>query len=388
MEGNLALDGDYGDGGEARQPADSRTPPASRGADTAATPPMTTPTEQRPLHSIPFSVRRRSVRLASGSALATTLAGVLVSVGPSSAALVAPDSSGVAIVVRDAGQQEAPRPAAAIDTSSRSAVLQAWRRMVEPSRRIENRWAGSVKGCRPGRMSPAATRAVLNEVNFVRGLGGLAPVTMSPVLSAKAQQAALIMSANRMLTHVVPRNARCWSSGGAEAARNSNLFLASTLGVEHIVAGYMKDPGTANVAVGHRRWIMHPPATTFGVGLTDSANALWVLGPHSSRNPNPAWVSWPTRGWFPSGFEPNGRWSLSAGSRSADFSQARVAVTRGGKRLQVQQHRVQNGFGMPTLVWEVPQAREVGTYQVTVSGIRGAAAGTHSYSVRIFDPEA
>jgi hypothetical protein len=245
-----------------------------------------------------------------------------------------------------------------------------------------------VHECRAGRPSAAANKAILDGVNFVRGLAGLGAVTFSRRLSARAQAAALIMSANATLTHVVPPSYKCYSKAGAGAAGRSNLYLDSIqMPADRVIPGYMADEGPGNVLVGHRRWILNPAATTFGSGLTETAQALLVLGPTSSHNPNPDWVSWPTQGWFPSDFEPKGRWSLSAGSDRADFSRARVKVTRADKRLKVRVHRFdKHSYGKPALTWEVKGPIKPGVYAVAVSGIRGAASAKRSYTIRIFDP--
>ena len=102
----------------------------------------------------------------------------------------------------------------------------------------------------------------------------------------------------------------------------------------------MSEPGTANRAVGHRRWLMNPFATTMGTGLhghrqrddRDRAAAL-------ASRPNPAWVSWPTAGWFPDALEPAGRWSLSAGSTSHELrAPPRVRVYRDGQLVRAVRH--------------------------------------------------
>ena len=103
---------------------------------------------------------------------------------------------------------------------------------------------GRPSGCRPGRPSAASTRTIRDGVNFVRGLAGLSPVTFSKSLAAKAQKAALIMSANQTLTHAVPRSFKCYTKDGALAASKSNLYLAwPEMKAESVVPRYMARPG-------------------------------------------------------------------------------------------------------------------------------------------------
>jgi hypothetical protein len=123
-----------------------------------------------------------------------------------------------------------------------------------------------------------------------------------------------------------------------------------------------------------------------GNGLTSSADALYVLGPSSDKNANPAWVAWPTAGWFPAPLQPHGRWSLSSGRSDTDFSHARVVVKRGTTRLKVTRFRPVSGYAQPTLVFHVGGVRSTGTYKVVVRGIRGAGPAVHRYRVRLFRP--
>ncbi len=281
----------------------------------------------------------------------------------------------------------APARVSGIDTSDRAAVLDAWRAMIESREGAATSWTGRPDGCRPGRASDESARTILDGINFARNLAGLTPVRFQRSLSDKAQQAALIMTANHALSHHVPRSWNCWSRVGAAAAGRSNLYYGSrALKPEDVVPAYLSDRGSANVAVGHRRWILNPAASAFGSGLTSTSHALYVVGPTSTHNANPAWVSWPTAGWFPSDLEPDGRWSLASGSASADLSRARVQVRRNGTRVKVHRHPFVPDFGMPTIAWEIDGVVGPGDYTVTVTGIRGAAARTASYTVHIFDP--
>jgi hypothetical protein len=243
-------------------------------------------------------------------------------------------------------------------------------------------------------MSRRANAATLESINFVRAMGALAPVSFSKRLSAKAQQAALIMSANarkRGLSHDPARWWRCWTRVGHNAAGHSNLAWS----YPKITAGgaikqYMDDAGDGNTFAGHRRWIMNPPTLTMGNGMTATTNALWVLGPTSASRPDPAWVSWPTAGWFPAPLEPAGRWSLSSGDDGADFSNARVHVeTATGAGRRAHEYPVADGYGPRTIVFQVSNVSRPGTYKVTVRGIRlpgRAAPVRHTYTVRLFQP--
>jgi hypothetical protein len=236
----------------------------------------------------------------------------------------------------------------AIDTHSKAAVNRAYRSRFAANLDTPIRWTGSNRPCRPGHMSRAANAATLESINFVRAMGGLAPVSFDKRLSAKAQKAALIMSANvprtQYLTHDPPRSWRCWTRAGHAAAGRSNLaWRTPRITAGGAIEQYMDDEGPSNKAAGHRRWIMYPPLLTMGNGMTSTANALTVIGTATRpAPPDPAWVSWPTAGWFPAPLEPNGRWSLSSGDSGARFGRAHVRVTTSaGPALQVHRFRPQ-----------------------------------------------
>lgn len=281
--------------------------------------------------------------------------------------------------------------ARSIDTTSKAAVNSAYWSMFASGLDVPTGWTGSLSGCLRGATSSSSRSATLSAVNFVRRLGGLAPVRFSSRLNGHAQAAALIMAANDQLSHYPPSTWRCYTRTGASTAARSNLALAyPDITSAGLVEMYMDDLGSSNYGVGHRRWVMNPFTTYMGTGSTGTANALQVVGPTSRTRPNPAYVSWPTRGWFPDALEPHGRWSLSAGSSRASFRYATVHVYRGTHRLTVRKLRVENGYARPTVVWQMPRSfPRRGSYRVVVTGIRHSGTSKRfrtGYTVRFFTP--
>ena len=278
-----------------------------------------------------------------------------------------------------------------IRVGRQSAVDAAYTRSFAPGLDLGTGWTGSHAGCRAGSTSAASRAATLRAVNFVRSMSGLAPVRFSPVLNARSQQTALLMSANESLSHTPPRSWRCWSASGAANAGRSNLALSyPSITSAGLVELYLREPGQENGAVGHRRWLLNPYATTMGTGSTQTANAMTVIGPQAARRPNPAWVSWPTAGYFPKTLEPGGRWSLSAGHKRTDFRRATVQVYRDGQRVRATKLRVHDGYAQPTLVWQLPaETARTGTFTVVVRGVRRTGSTKpfgRTYRVRMFTP--
>jgi uncharacterized protein YkwD len=276
-----------------------------------------------------------------------------------------------------------------VPVSSRAAVNAAYLRSYAPGLNVPTGYTGNESRCIAGGVSGASLTATRNAINFVRSLSGLAPVSFNSALNSRSQQTALMMSANKALSHAPSRSWRCYTSTGAANAGRSNLALAyPKITSAGVVGLYMQDPGGSNYGVGHRRWLLNPFATSMGSGSTNVANAITVIGPSSSARPNPAFVSWPSAGYFPNTIEPSGRWSISAGNRGVSFTKSTVAVYRNGHRISASKLRVENGYAQPTMAFNIPasQARS-GAYTVVVRGIQ---AGTHwytyTYHVSMFTP--
>lgn len=320
---------------------------------------------------------RRPLGLATTVALVLGLvAGMTLTAGPAQA--------------REGGEKTTARWSGAVRGNSLTAVNAAYWSQYAASMALPVSWlGGSLRDCVAGTSAPSSNNETLRSLNYVRSLAGLAPVTFSSSLNAAAQQTALMMAANNTLDHNPGRNWRCWSSTGARTAGKSNLALAyPSLRTGQIVDLYMTDSGSTNTAVGHRRWLLNPFATTMGTGSTANANAMVVIGPTKRKRPNPRWVGWPTAGYFPNPMEPDGRWSLSSGLRKANFAKAKIKVTYKGRRVKARKLRVVKGYGMPTVVWQMPRTiAKNGSYRVVVKNIRiGKKKVKHSYTVTLFTP--
>ena len=157
-----------------------------------------------------------------------------------------------------------------------------------------------------------------------------AGITFSATYNDKAQAAALMMSVNSQLSHSPPASWSCYTSGGADGAGHSNLFL----GVHgwDTISGCIGDAGAKRR---RRPSPLDPPPQTQIMGTGDippvggrTANALWVIDDHT-WDPRPAtrdgFVAWPPAGYVPYQVV-FPRWSFSY--PDADFSQATVTLTR------------------------------------------------------------
>lgn len=231
-----------------------------------------------------------------------------------------------------------------------------------------------------------------------------ATVSLYGPYSLQDQQAALVMSANNMLSHTPSSTWNCWNQTAYDAAGKSNLALGYS-GAD-AVTGYMLDNGTNNAPVGHRRWVLYPQTQNMGTGDVSSgtfnsaramaANALWTLDSHT-YDTRPVvrddFIAWPPKGYVPYPVV-YGRWSLS--HSRADFSAANVSVTKGGVNVPVSVEALHDGYGENTLVWLLqgtidstvwPRPIADERYTVTVSNVLlNGATRSFTYDVTIFDP--
>ncbi len=237
------------------------------------------------------------------------------------------------------------------------------------------------------------------RINYFRAMAGVpADIQLSDVFNAKAQAAALMMSANRQLSHSPPPTWECYSTEGAEAAGSSNLFL----GVYgwNAIDGYVRDPGSGNYFVGHRRWVLYPQTKIMGTGDIPPAdgypasNALWVFD-GNTFGPRPEtreeFVAWPPPGYVPYQVV-FPRWSFAYAG--ADFfSSTSVSMRSNSGNIPVEIQPVVDGYGENTLVWEPQtafgaQPASDTTYSVFVRDVMvGGDQRDFSYEVTIFDPD-
>ncbi|KAF0812234.1 hypothetical protein IGB42_03224 [Andreprevotia sp. IGB-42] len=294
------------------------------------------------------------------------------------------------------GANEAFAP---INTASRAEVVARYQDAFLPLRATAFSWTGSTGTCNPGDTPLSYKYAEVKLLNYLRAMGGLpGNVTLSLLLSTKAQQAALMMDANGKLSHAPDASWKCYSADGAEAAGRANLGLSSgTLNAGIGGMGmYITDGGVASL--GHRRWLLYSRLGEVGVGDTPRANALYVIGGKAAPAPTLAnGVPWPPAGYVPQDSSlalPTLPWSFSY--PGADFSAATVALTDDTNTAiaLTSVGQLDNGYGDNTLSWTIsPGATGWNRYpadtrlNVLISNVKIAGvAKNFSYGVTFIKP--
>ena len=269
---------------------------------------------------------------------------------------------------------------------------------------ISLKWTGSATGCNAGDISATVRENVIKRVNYYRNLVGLPNnVTLNTAQSQLCQEAALYMLANHTITHYPSSNGNCYTAGAANAAGHGNLAVGSggngELGGNHsvnAVSGYIEDPGSNNLAVGHRAWILYPQLSAMGTGSVYDAAQVWsanclIWG----NNLNGAaqsieFVAYPPAGYIPSSLV-FPRWSFQI--YGADFTSASVTMTdANGTAIatNIIHKSAQQGAPDARIAWEpqgqnFPQSITADTeYNVTISGVKNTSKATYTYTVKVF----
>ena len=301
-----------------------------------------------------------------------------------------------------------------IDTWDRAAVMAAYRMEFERTA-PDAGFTGDVEACVAGTTSQAFRDSELQRVNWYRRMGGLDVVAEDASYTADAQHAALMMAAEGDLSHYPDPAWSCYGAQGARGAGSSNLALGST-GVNSIDQ-YMRDEGSGNTPVGHRRWILSPYLEAIGMGdafgpdASDDysgwrryANALYVLGDLGREADRlreaRGFVAWPPSGYVPA-VAVWQRWSF-ARFDAVDFSAASVTVTNdeGAVPVEIVNRNEGTGYGgagSRALVWQVDGGDSYGRlpeptggdecYTVTISGVRvgGLVQEPYEYQTCVLD---
>lgn len=286
-----------------------------------------------------------------------------------------------------------------VNTASRQASLGAYQTLYAPTTYVPTGWT-STGPSDPGTTSAAFQNAVITRVNYYRTMAGVPAITNNATFTLQAQAAAHLISANNRSSHSPTSDWLYYSADARTGAQRSNLYLGSS-GIAAI-DGYMRGPGSTNFSVGHRRWVLNPPAKQFGVGDVPAttgrsqANALYVVDV-ASNAPQPAtrdgFVAWPPPGYVPYNVT-FPRWHFS--KQGVDFAAATVSLTLGG--VPVPAAVIATGtenllgyisFNVNNLsdFASFPKPTVDQPYQVTIRNARvNGVAQTFTYGVTLFDP--
>lgn len=231
----------------------------------------------------------------------------------------------------------------------------------------EGTWSGNVDNCEAGDISPPGRENALKLVNLYRFLAGMPAVEMDPERNARAQECALLQSANG-LSHDPPMSWKCYTEVGAKASGVSSL--SGGRGVMSIDL-YMTDGAINADTMGHRRWIFANSLGPVGFG---SATSSCFYQADGTSNAGMRFVAWPPPGPVPlqailATEVDEAGWTIQ--SDSINLSDATVAVEEAGQPLAVSQFTLPGGYGSRYALRVVPTNWKLQAghgYRVTASG--------------------
>ena len=292
-----------------------------------------------------------------------------------------PDAGNPDVGNPDAGQPDAGRPDAGPTVAER--VCARWQ--ADRADRAEGSWSGDVASCNAGDMAAQSRANALRLTNLYRWLVGLPETKIEAGANPWAQQCALMMQANGMLSRSPPETWACWTRDGHDTAADGLLATSPAVGAIDL---YMVNPGAMTRLEG-RRWLLSNYLSSTGFGGTDRYSCMWLSGAGKVAK---AWVAWPPEGAVPlEAFKLVGSrldytgWSIQ--SDTIDLEGAEIAVTANGASLPVTITQLEDGYGSRYALRFTPMGwlSEAGlTYEVRVTGTNPMI----SYDVTVVDCDA
>lgn len=272
--------------------------------------------------------------------------------------------------------------------------------------------APNIAACNAGTLKAEVGARVLATLNDIRAHHNLPAVTYAPADEPAVQQSALMMAANGQLSHTPPTSWLCYTSAGATAAGQSNIYLGTGSGLRYsqdadILIGWLTD--TNNLVsnnIGHRRWLLYPFLSTIAYGRVagvwqtsnraDGASIKVINSSQNTAGPLPDYVAYPFQD-YPARYYESGallsfgvianKSSNFGANSSVNFSAATISVRiRGGAALTVSNVSYDNdGYGLPNnLQWSVAGLTTDTIYDVTISNVNvGGTARNYSYYFRL-----
>lgn len=229
--------------------------------------------------------------------------------------------------------------------------------LYTPSEVTSTGWRGSVSNCSSGTINADIYKKVEDRINFFRLVNGLNTVKNNPKLNQPAQDAALLIKANDILTHYPDKSMKCFSQSAYDGCSKSCLgqFDFENFPEAAFITGYIQDYGESNYYVGHRKWVLYSKLTSFGYGATDETDALLTVdGVSNNQTVTVDYIAYPWYGYVPVRLI-FPKWSFSIpDSKTVDFSNATISMTDDrGKTIAIERQPEKKDLLDHTIVWIV-----------------------------------
>ena len=133
-----------------------------------------------------------------------------------------------------------------------------------------------VASCTSGIPSDSEKKKVLDRINYLRLIHKLKPIVYDEKDDEIAAECALVIAANKQLSHWPDSSWKCWSQEAYDGCDSSNIFIQwanyniSALDSTEIVDAFFIDEDVENL--GHRRWLIDPWLAHISFGRADYYN--------------------------------------------------------------------------------------------------------------------
>ena len=253
--------------------------------------------------------------------------------------------------------------------------------------------------CHPGQMKDSVKQNLLGQINTIRNLHGLGPVSQNNHAEASVNLAALMFAANAKIDHSPPSTWQCYTTEGAMAASKSiisggvaakNITFYSP---EQDIIAWLTDINAINVAdIGHRRILLDPflvsvsYARVSGKITTQKVSVGSAMLPTTLNHPTQnisgdQLIAYPYHDYPARYFADNTILSLSLlidrsnkhGNSAVDFSNARIRLyNEKSEKMQIKHIRYDNKYyGLPNnLQFTVAHIKPNLRYEVSIEGVR------------------
>ena len=271
----------------------------------------------------------------------------------------------------------------------------------------------NVANCERGELNEIQRQLILNEVNRIRAIHKLQPVTYNYSQEAETQQGALMCCANNDIDHQPPSSWECYTSDGYSGTENSNLYISWRSGSNlpssvSSIESWMIDSFTSSL--GHRQAIINPFVENISFGRVDgkpkvtstypenTAMALQYRGSYRS-NINVDYIACPYENYPPEYFQNDWLLSFSAfydksswwnnGNIDPTDVTIEVTVDGSGQKMTVSNIQFDNqGWGsvMNCLKWQVSGMQDEVKYNVSIKNLKvNGVSKDYSYWFKLTD---
>ncbi len=250
----------------------------------------------------------------------------------------------------------------------------------------------SVGACESGQVAKNQKTLVLDRLNYIRSLHNLPPVVYEENDDTVTAECALVIAANKQLSHTPDNSWKCFSADAYTGCNKSNIFIQwggdpLSFRSESVVDAFMTDEDVASL--GHRRWFIDPWLAHISFGRADDTYnkvlgaAIKVINDtdQSIASSSIEYVAYPYE-YYPAElyndnvmlsftliYDRNNKWT----NNKVSFASSAVAITDpSNKTIKISGMKFDNdGYGVPNNIrWFAEGIKSGVKYDVVITNVK------------------